>query len=78
MFFYLDTKAKVRFEKLQTMGEAKYALKFMFSKAAKIHKEKIDIQNKLTEIQESCQDVSKYIFKILQIYTFPHGSLVKH
>lgn len=46
------------------MGEAKYALKFMFSKAAKIHKEKIHIQNKLNEIQESCNDVSKEIFKM--------------
>lgn len=58
LHFISGNKEKVRFDKIQSVGEAKYALKFLFSNAAKVHKEKIQVQNKLTEIQDSLDDVS--------------------
>ncbi|KAG5900429.1 hypothetical protein JTB14_029315 [Gonioctena quinquepunctata] len=51
----LDTdedKNKSRFDKFQTMSEAKYGLKFLFSRAADCHREKVQVQNKLGEIQD--------------------------
>lgn len=70
--YFTDNKAKVRFDKFQTMSEAKYGLKFLFAKANKVHKEKMQIQYKLTEIQDSLDDVSNnlYIYIYISIKFF--------
>ncbi|XP_074035147.1 kinesin-like protein 3A isoform X2 [Leptinotarsa decemlineata] len=47
-----EDKTKSRFDKFQTMSEAKFGLKFLFSRAADCHREKVHIQSKLDEIQE--------------------------
>ncbi|XP_072394282.1 chromosome-associated kinesin KIF4 [Diabrotica undecimpunctata] len=54
-----DTKAKTRIDKFQTMGEAKYGIKFLFAKAAEVVKEKVSLQIKLTELQELYNDTQE-------------------
>lgn len=73
MYSFSDNKAKVRFDKLQSMSEAKHALKFLFANAAKVHKEKVQFQNKLGEVQDSLDDVSKCdnffsLYRWLKVY----------
>lgn len=56
----------MKFDKLQTMGEAKSAIKFLFSIGVKMYKDKVQemnqemmqTQNKLQEVQSSLDDVS--------------------
>lgn len=47
----------MRFDKLQSMGEAKFALKLLFEQAGEIQKEKIQTQLKLNELQDSFNEV---------------------
>ncbi|KAJ8965902.1 hypothetical protein NQ314_003843 [Rhamnusium bicolor] len=48
-----ENKSKTRFDKFQSMSEAKFALKVLFEQAAEIQKEKIQTEIKLNELQES-------------------------
>ncbi|KAJ8941944.1 hypothetical protein NQ318_013278 [Aromia moschata] len=47
-----ENKSKVRFDKLQSVGEAKFAVKLLFEQAAEIQKEKVQLELKLSELQE--------------------------
>lgn len=49
------------------MAEAKYGLKFLFSNIAEVHKEKVQVQNKLTEMQDALDDVSDFLFIFIQL-----------
>lgn len=47
-----ENRLKIRFDKFQTMSEAKFGIKCLFAKAEEIIKEKVNIQIKLSELQE--------------------------
>ncbi|KAJ8975927.1 hypothetical protein NQ317_014887, partial [Molorchus minor] len=56
-----ENKSKTRFDKLQSMAEAKLGLSIMFEEAATIQKEKIQLQLKLSETQELCSEMQEKI-----------------
>ncbi|KAJ8937403.1 hypothetical protein NQ314_011889 [Rhamnusium bicolor] len=58
-----ENKSKTRFDKFQSMSEAKFALKVLFEQAGEIQKEKIQMQIKLNELQESYNEIQDKIRK---------------
>lgn len=56
----LENKSKTRFDKFQTMSEAKFALKLVFEQAAEMQKEKVQTQLKLNELQDSFNEVYQW------------------
>ncbi|XP_018570994.1 chromosome-associated kinesin KIF4 [Anoplophora glabripennis] len=54
-----ENRSKTRFDKFQSIGEAKFALKLVFEQAAEMQKEKVHTQLKLNELQESFNELQE-------------------
>ncbi|XP_050299180.1 chromosome-associated kinesin KIF4-like [Anthonomus grandis grandis] len=54
-----DNKSKTRFDVIQSMVEAKFALKSLFELSVECHKEKVQARRELTEMQESQKGFNK-------------------
>ncbi|KAF7265188.1 kinesin-like protein 3A [Rhynchophorus ferrugineus] len=52
-----ENKAKTRFDTVQTMVEAKYALKALYEQAAEAHKEKLHVKREMSELQENQKEL---------------------
>lgn len=54
---HLENKSKTRFDTVQTMVEAKFALRGLFEQAAQYHRNYVQAQKALTDVQESNKEV---------------------
>lgn len=80
--FFLETKSKTRFDTVQTMVEAKFALRGLFEQAAQYHRNYMQTQKALTDVQETNKEVNNslvilynffcwFVFLWLSITTLP-------
>lgn len=63
-----DTKTKNRFDNIQTMGEAKYALKSILEQTGDLIKKSVQNNSKLHELQDAHEDV--FIWNLIYGYIF--------
>lgn len=55
---FAENKSKTRFDTIQSMVEAKFALRSLFDQAAEYHKGGIQTKRELSELQDAFKEVS--------------------
>lgn len=55
---FAENKSKTRFDTIQSMVEAKFALRSLFDQAAEYHKGGIQTKREFSELQDAFKEVS--------------------
>lgn len=59
-----ENKSKTRFDTIQTMIEAKYALRTLFDQAAEYHKEKVAMTREMSEMRDGQKELREKMAKV--------------